>query len=130
LATTGEEVSKDLKVIKGQLSATQKRLQWLCLEYGEELLTHDSGQEKHSVPMSVHITNLLIKLEIYREHVDNFTSSVRKKYGMPELRVRKDTNNLRMQFMEQMQELQNEIKDMSPKELNHFLEVKFKVPTN
>jgi hypothetical protein len=49
---------------------------------------------------------------------------------MPELRVRKDTNNLRMQFMEQMQELQNEIKDMSPKELNHFLEVKFKVPTN
>lgn len=80
--------------------------------------------------MSVHITNLLIKLEIYREHVDNFTSSVRKKYGMPELRVRKDTNNLRMQFMEQMQELQNEIKDMSPKELNHFLEVKFKVPTN
>lgn len=80
--------------------------------------------------MSVHITNLLIKLEIYREHVDKFTSSVRKKYGMPELRVRKDTNNLRMQFMEQMKELQNEIKDMSPKELNHFLEVKFKVPTN
>lgn len=130
MASTGEEISKDLAVIKGQLSATTKRLKWICLEYGNELLEHDSGQEKQQVQMSVHITNLLLKLEIYRELVDKFTSSVRKKYGMPELRIRKDTNDLRTQFMQQMKELQNEIKDMSPEELNHFLEMKVKVPTN
>lgn len=130
MASTGEEISKDLAAIKGQLSAASKRLKWICLEHGNELLEHDSGQEKQQIQMNIHITNLLIKLEIYREHVDKFTSSVRKKYGMPELRVRKDTNDLRMQFMQQMKELQNEIKDMSPEELNHFLEMKVKVPTN
>ena len=80
--------------------------------------------------MSIHITNLLLKLEIYRELVDKFTSSVRKKYGMPELRIRKDTDELRSQFMEQMKELQNEIKNMSPEELNHFLEKKVKATAN
>ena len=96
----------------------------MMIEHGNELLLHDSGQEKQQVPLGIHISSLLLKLEIYREHMDKFTSSVRKKYGMPELKIRKDTHELRNQFMDQMKELQEEIKDLSPAEMTAFLDNK------
>lgn len=98
------------------------------IEHGNELLSHDSGQEKQEVALGIHISNLLLKLEIYREHVDKFTASVRKKYGMPELKIRKDTHSLRSQFMDQMKELQEEIKDLSPEELRDFLDERISAP--
>jgi hypothetical protein len=49
--------------------------------HGEELLELGSQEELEEMPIGCHIFNLLLKLEIYREHVDQFTSSIRKKYG-------------------------------------------------
>ncbi len=115
MATAGTEISKDLAVIKGQLSATKTRLQSVMLQYGDELLEHDSGQETREVQMGIHICNLLLKLEIYQEHVDKFTSSVRKKYGMKELKIRRDTHSVRTSFMKSVKELQDQIQKMSPK---------------
>ena len=89
--------------------------------YGEDLLLHDSGQEKPEVPIGVHVFHLLIQLEIYREHVDKFTSSVRKKYGMKELVIRRDQSKLRNQFMGTIKKLQEELKDLSPEELKSFI---------
>lgn len=130
MTSAGEMISKDLAVIKGQLAATRTRLQWIMRSYGDELLQHDSGQELPEVQMGIHLTTLLLKLEIYREHVDKFTSSVRKKYGMPELKIRKDTTQLRDQFMEQMKELQEEMKDLSPEGAKKFLDKKIAEPMN
>ena len=121
MATAAADISKDLAIIKGQLSATQTRLAWIMQNHGEELLSHDSGQEKPEVPIGVHVFHLLIQLEIYREHVDKFTSSVRQKYGMKELVIRRDQKRLRNQFMENIKELHEEIKDLSPAELKAFI---------
>jgi len=121
MATTGTDISKDLAVIKGQLSATATRLSYIMVNHGEELLSHDSGQEKPEVPVGVHVFHLLIQLEIYREHIDKFTTSVRQKYGMKELVIRRDQKRLRNQFMENIKELQEKIKDLSPEELKSFI---------
>lgn len=123
MATTGKAISKDLAMIKGQLAATKTRLQSVMLEYGNELLQHDSGQETQEVSMGIHICHLLLKLEIYQEHVDKFTSSVRKKYGMPELKIRRDTHSMRTSFMKSMKELQDQIQNMTAEELKNFMEV-------
>lgn len=124
MATAGTEISKDLAVIKGQLSATATRLSYIMVNHGEELLSHDSGQEKQEVPVGVHIFKLLLQLEIYREHVDSFTTSVRQKYGMKELVIRRDQKKLRNQFMDNIKELQDEIKDLNTEQLRSFLDEK------
>lgn len=121
MATAGTDISKDLAIIKGQLSATQTRLAAIMVNHGEELLSHDSGQEKPEVPIGVHVFNLLIKLEIYREHVDKFTTSVRQKYGMKELVIRRDQKRLRNQFMQSIKDLQGKIKDLNADELKAFI---------
>ena len=94
------------------------------VNHGEELLDHAFDGTEQEQEFGVHLWHLLLKLEIYREQVDNFTAAVRKKYGMPALKIRKDTNELRSQFMDQMKELQEEIKDLSPEELKEFLDQK------
>jgi hypothetical protein len=124
MATTGTDISKDLAIIKGQLSATATRLSYIMVNHGEELLSHDSGQEKPEVPVGVHVFHLLIQLEIYREHVDKFTTSVRQKYGMKELVIRRDQKKLRNQFMDNIKELQDEIKDLNTEQLRSFLDEK------
>ena len=121
MATAAADISKDLAIIKGQLSATQTRLAAIMVNHGEELLSHDSGQEKPEVPIGVHVFHLLIQLEIYREHVDKFTTSVRQKYGMKELVIRRDQKRLRNQFMENIKELQEKIKDLNSEELKAFI---------
>lgn len=121
MATAGTEISKDLAIIKGQLSATQTRLAAIMVNHGEELLSHDSGQEKPEVPIGVHVFQLLIQLEIYREHVDKFTTSVRQKYGMKELVIRRDQKRLRNQFMQTVKDLQDKIRDLNEDELKAFI---------
>ena len=121
MATTGTEISKDLAIIKGQLSATASRLSYIMVNHGEELLSHDSSQEKPEVPVGVHVFHLLIQLEIYREHVDKFTTSIREKYGMKELVIRRDQQKLRNQFMENIKDLQEKIQDLNPEELKTFI---------
>lgn len=121
MATAGTEISKDLAIIKGQLSATQTRLAAIMVNHGEELLSHDSGQEKPEIPIGVHVFQLLIQLEIYREHVDKFTTSVRQKYGMKELVIRRDQKRLRNQFMQTVKDLQDKIRDLNEDELKAFI---------
>ena len=130
MASTGKEISKDLAMIKGQLGATETRLQMLMVEYGDQLLEHDAGQELKEVSMGIHLMNLLLKLEIYREHVDKFTTSVRKKYGMPELVIRRDSQKHRSSFLKCITDLQNELKDLSPEEKEVYIKEKLSKERN
>lgn len=100
------------------------------VEHGEELLDHAFDGTKQEQEFGVHLWNLLLKLEIYREHVDNFTAAVRKKYGMPQLKIRKDVNELRNQALAGILEIQEDIKDLSQEEQMKYLDEKIAAPIN
>ena len=92
------------------------------VNHGEELLDHAFDGTEQEQEFGVHLWHLLLKLEIYREHVDKFTAAVRKKYGMPALKIRKDVNELRNQALAGILDLQDEIKDMTDDEKMKFLD--------
>lgn len=98
------------------------------VNHGEELLDHAFDGTDTSQEMGVHLWNLLLKLEIYREHVDKFTSAVRKKYGMKELKIRKDTNELRNQALSEILKIQGDIKDLSHEEQMKYLNEMISAP--
>lgn len=100
------------------------------VNHGEELLDHAFDGKEQEQEFGVHLWHLLLKLEIYREHVDNFTAAVRKKYGMPQLKIRKDLNELRTQAYNGILEIQEDIKDLSLEEQMKYLDEKIAAPIN
>ena len=100
------------------------------VNHGEELLDHAFDGKEQEQEFGVHLWHLLLKLEIYREHVDNFTAAVRKKYGMPQLKIRKDLNELRTQAYNGILEIQEDIKDLSLEDRMKYLDEKIAAPIN
>ena len=100
------------------------------VNHGEELLDHAFDGKEQEQEFGVHLWHLLLKLEIYREHVDNFTAAVRKKYGMPQLKIRKDLNELRTQAYNGILEIQEDIKELSLEDQMKYLDEEIAAPIN
>ena len=93
-------------------------------EHGYELLEEGFGGREYDKQIGSHIWHLLLKLEMYREHVDNFTAAVRKKYGMKELKIRRDQHEMRDIAMKGILEVQKDLEGLSPEEAQKYVDEK------
>ena len=99
-------------------------------EHGDELLEEGFEGRNYDKQIGSHVWHLLLKLEMYREHVDNFTTAVRKKYGMKELKIRRDQHIMRDIAMKGILEVQKDLEGLSPEEAQKYVNEKIAASSN